>query len=158
MFYLWPIDRCSNSRTSLCWQSLDLYFVLADSFRLMYWFYFRLGSQVIPTLELIGVGGLLPRMIFHRLEPMFEYPREMGFPYIYIYCISISRVFWRFLTFFARFWILSIFCALYPCFLTFFAGSFFPLWYGHFLDSIFSVPFKEMGFGFYRFLRFLAFF
>ena len=40
--------------------------------------------------------------------------REMGYPYIYIYCISISRVFWRFLTFFARFWILSIFCALWP--------------------------------------------
>ena len=85
-------------------------------------------------------------------------PREMGFPYIYIYCISISRVFWRFLTFFARFWILSIFCALYPCFLTFFAGSFVPLWYGHFLDSIFSVPFKEMGFGFYRFFVFWPFF
>src|SRR5580658_10357659 len=25
---------------------------------------------------------------------------------------------------------------------------------GHFLDSIFSVPFKEMGFGFYRFFNF----
>src|SRR5580658_8316541 len=72
------------------------------------------GSQVIPTLKLIGVGGLLPRMIFHRLEPMFEYPREMGFPYIYIYCLSISRVFSCFLTFFARFWILSIFCVVSP--------------------------------------------
>src|SRR5580698_6142468 len=29
---------------------------------------------------------------------------------------------------------------------------------GHFLDSIFSVPFKEMGFGFYRFFIFLTFF
>ena len=38
----------------------------------------------------------------------------MGFPYIYIYCISISRVFWRFLTFFARFWILSFFCVVSP--------------------------------------------
>src|ERR1700734_253078 len=75
---------------------------------------FRLGSHVIPTLKLIGVGGLLPRMIFHRLEPMFEYPREMGFPYIYIYCISISRVFSCFLTFFARFWILSFFCVVSP--------------------------------------------
>src|SRR3984885_13801646 len=66
------------------------YVICADSL-------FLPGSQVIPTLELIGVGGLLPRMIFHRLEPMFEYPREMGFPYIYIYCISISRVFLCFL-------------------------------------------------------------
>ena len=63
---------------------------------------------------------------------MFEYPREMGFPYIYIYCISISRVFWRFLTFFARFWILSIFCALYPEKWSIFNGSFPSLWYSHF--------------------------
>ena len=90
------------------------------------------GSHVIPTLKLIGVGGLLPRMIFHRLEPMFDYPREMGYPYIYIYCISISRVFWRFLTFFDDFWFLSIFCALWPCFLTFFDGSFPSLRYSHF--------------------------
>ena len=41
---------------------------------------------MIPTLELIGVGGLLPRMIFHRLEPMFEYPEKWDFPiYIYMY-------------------------------------------------------------------------
>ena len=58
--------------------------------------FFLLGSHVIPTLELIGVGGLLPRMIFHRLEPMFDYPREMGFPYIYILYLYFSG----FLTFF----------------------------------------------------------
>src|SRR5580698_3663939 len=80
----------------------------------------------------------------------------MGFPYIYIYCISISRVFSCFLTFFARFWILSIFCALYPCFLTFFAGSFVPLCYCHFFDSFFLVPFQEMVFCF--FCVFLPFF
>ena len=101
MFYLWPIDRCSNSRTSLCWQSArsGIFCVYCRRCSLILIF-FHLGSHVIPTLELIGVGGLLPRMIFHRLEPMFDYPREMGFPYIYIYCISISRVFWRFLTIF----------------------------------------------------------
>src|SRR5580658_7790164 len=38
----------------------------------------------------------------------------MGFPYIYIYCISISRVFSCFLTFFTRFWILSFFCVVSP--------------------------------------------
>ena len=46
------------------------------------------GSRVIPTLELIGVGGLLPRMIFHRLEPMFDYPEKWDFP-IYIYTVSL---------------------------------------------------------------------
>ena len=49
---------------------------------------FLLGSHVIPTLELIGVGGLLPRMIFHRLEPMFDYPEKWDFP-IYIYTVSL---------------------------------------------------------------------
>ena len=49
---------------------------------------FRPGSHVIPTLELIGVGGLLPRMIFHRLEPMFDYPEKWDFP-IYIYTVSL---------------------------------------------------------------------
>ena len=49
---------------------------------------FLLGSHVIPTLKLIGVGGLLPRMIFHRLEPMFDYPEKWDFP-IYIYTVSL---------------------------------------------------------------------
>jgi hypothetical protein len=62
------------------------------------------------------------------------------------------------LTFFARFWILSIFCALYPEKWSIFNGSFPSLRYSHFLDSIFSVPFKEMGFGFYRFFVFWPFF
>ena len=103
MFYLWPIDRCSNSRTALCWQSLDkitcyLWVQLLDCL-----VGFLPGSHVIPTLKLIGVGGLLPRMIFHRLEPMFEYPEKWDFP-IYIYTVSLFLgffdVFWRFLTFF----------------------------------------------------------
>ena len=99
MFYLWPIDRCSNSRTALCWQSLDRYF-FAPSFVVVFRMFFLLGSQVIPTLKLIGVGGLLPRMIFHRLEPMFEYPEKWDF-FIYIYIVSLFLgffdVFWRFL-------------------------------------------------------------
>jgi len=100
MFYLWPIDRCSNSRTSLCWQSLDLLLILFLDFFFFVLLFFLLGSQVIPTLKLIGVGGLLPRMIFHRLEPMFEYPEKWDFP-IYIYTVSLFLgffdVFWRFL-------------------------------------------------------------
>ena len=100
MFYLWPIDRCSNSRTSLCWQSVDPHLFCQAFVLLCILILFRLGSQVIPTLELIGVGGLLPRMIFHRLEPMFEYPEKWDFP-IYIYTVSLFLgffdVFWRFL-------------------------------------------------------------
>ena len=82
--------------------------------------------------------------------------REMGFPYIYIYCISISRVFWRFLTFFARFWILSIFCALYPEKWSFFKET------RHLSDiAIFGFRFfrshsKRWDFRFYRFFIFLA--
>ena len=75
----------------------------------------------------------------------------MGFPYIYIYCISISRVFSCFLTFFARFWILSIFCVVSPgksLFFDVFWKSIPSLRYSHFLDSIFSVPSKEMEFSF----------
>ena len=160
MFYLWPIDRCSNSRTALCWQSLDVICFFLPLFLCMILYFFLPGSHVIPTLKLIGVGGLLPRMIFHRLEPMFDYPREMGFPYIYIYCISISRVFWRFLTIFARFWILSIFCALYPEKWSFFNGSFPSLRYSHFwffpylrdgIDFFVFWPF------FYRFILFGSF-
>ena len=103
MFYLWPIDRCSNSRTALCWQSLDLYFCYTHYVKRCSQLLFLPGSHVIPTLELIGVGGLLPRMIFHRLEPMFDYPEKWDFP-IYIYTVSLFlgffRVFWRFLTIF----------------------------------------------------------
>ena len=103
MFYLWPIDRCSNSRTALCWQSLDLDFIFGYTIPWKTPYLFRLGSHVIPTLELIGVGGLLPRMIFHRLEPMFDYPEKWDFP-IYIYTVSLFLgffdVFWRFLTIF----------------------------------------------------------
>ena len=121
--------------------------------------FFHLGSHVIPTLKLIGVGGLLPRMIFHRLEPMFDYPEKWLFP-IYIYTVSLFLgffdVFWPFLPDFGFY----RFFVWYPqenrCFLTFFAGSFPSLRYSHFLDSIFSVPFKEMGFIFYRFFIFLA--
>ena len=126
MFYLWPIDRCSNSRTALCWQSLDH----IECFSLIHQFstlllLFRLGSHVIPTLKLIGVGGLLPRMIFHRLEPMFEYPEKWDFP-IYIYTVSLFlgffRVFWRFLPDFGFY----RFFVHYPqenrCFLTFFGN------------------------------------
>ena len=64
---------------------------------------FLLGSQVIPTLKLIGVGGLLPRMIFHRLEPMFDYPEKWDFP-IYIYILYLY--FSGFLTFF------DVFCPI----------------------------------------------
>ena len=84
--------------------------------------------------------------------------REMGFPYIYIYCISISRVFWRFLTFFARFWILSIFCALYPEKWSFFKET------RHLSDiAIFGFRFfrshsKRWDFRFYRFFDFWPFF
>src|ERR1700689_5376447 len=83
----------------------------------------------------------------------------MGFPYIYIYCISISRVFSCFLTFFDDFWFYRFFVH-YPqenrCFLTFFAGS------RHLFDiAIFWIRFfrshsKRWDFRFYRFLRFLA--
>jgi len=158
MFYLWPIDRCSNSRTALCWQSA----------RWVHFFIFTLHHHILCSFSSRKPGDSYPKIDRSRRTLAKNdlpssgadvwIPREMGFPYIYIYCISISRVFWRFLTFFARFWILSIFCALYPCFLTFFAGSFFPLWYGHFLTFLKSVPFKEMGFGFYRFFIFLGFF
>ena len=101
MFYLWPIDRCSNSRTSLCWQSVDKSMMLLVAMTLLCLnICFLPGSHVIPTLKLIGVGGLLPRMIFHRLEPMFEYPEKWDFP-IYIYTVSLFLgffdVFWRFL-------------------------------------------------------------
>ena len=100
MFYLWPIDRCSNSRTSLCWQSARFYLFFCSSVCWFVRFFFLPGSHVIPTLKLIGVGGLLPRMIFHRLEPMFDYPEKWDFP-IYIYTVSLFlgffRVFWRFL-------------------------------------------------------------
>ena len=101
MFYLWPIDRCSNSRTSLCWQSARSgIFCIYRCYCSLILIFFLLGSHVIPTLELIGVGGLLPRMIFHRLEPMFDYPEKWDFP-IYIYTVSLFLgffdVFWRFL-------------------------------------------------------------
>ena len=100
MFYLWPIDRCSNSRTSLCWQSLDLSTFDLQQTAAHGRLCFLPGSHSIPTLKLIGVGGLLPRMIFHRLEPMFDYPEKWLFP-IYIYTVSLFlgffRVFWRFL-------------------------------------------------------------
>ena len=104
MFYLWPIDRCSNSRTALCWQSArSIVVFVCKVTSSMPQPFFRLGSHVIPTLKLIGVGGLLPRMIFHRLEPMFDYPEKWDFP-IYIYTVSLFLgffdVFWRFLTFF----------------------------------------------------------
>ena len=103
MFYLWPIDRCSNSRTSLCWQSLDVCLLLRLTWLWKTHVFFLLGSHVIPTLELIGVGGLLPRMIFHRLEPMFDYPEKWDFP-IYIYTVSLFLgffdVFWPFFTIF----------------------------------------------------------
>jgi hypothetical protein len=56
--------------------------------------FFLPGSHVIPTLKLIGVGGLLPRMIFHRLEPMFDYPEKWDFP-IYIYTVSLFLGFFR---------------------------------------------------------------
>ena len=134
MFYLWPIDRCSNSRTALCWQSARSYLIFNKQVSFVcHIFYFLLGSHVIPTLKLIGVGGLLPRMIFHRLEPMFEYPEKWDFP-IYIYTVSLFlgffRVFWRFLSIFGFY----RFFVWYPqenrCFLTFFAGSFSSLWMG----------------------------
>jgi len=82
----------------------------------------------------------------------------MGFPHIYIYCISISRVFWRFLTIFARFWILSIFCALYPEKWSIFKET------RHLSDiAIFGFRFfrshsKRWDFRFYRFFVFLTFF
>ena len=158
MFYLWPIDRCSNSRTALCWQSARCFFFFSFVTIVFYALSFssRKPGDSYPKID--RSRRTLAKNDLPSSGADVWIPREMGFPYIYIYCISISRVFWCFLTFFARFWILSIFCALYPCFLTFFAGSFFPLWYGHFLDSIFSVPFKEMGFGFYRFFVFWPFF
>ena len=77
----------------------------------------------------------------------------MGYPYIYIYCISISRVFWRFLTFFDDFWFLSIFCALWPCFLTFFDGSFPSLRYSHF----WFFPYLRDGIDFFVFWPFFNF-
>ena len=144
MFYLWPIDRCSNSRTSLCWQSVDPHLFCQAFVLLCILILFLLGSQVIPTLKLIGVGGLLPRMIFHRLEPMFEYPEKWDFP-IYIYTVSLFLgffdVFWRFLTFF------DFLCTI-AMFFDVFWKSVPSLRYSHFWISIFSVPFKEMGFSF----------
>ena len=158
MFYLWPIDRCSNSRTALCWQSARFYIkrFMTSSTTLHIMFSSRKPGDSYPKID--RSRRTLAKNDLPSSGADVWIPREMGFPYIYIYCISISRVFWRFLTFFARFWILSIFCALYPEKGSFFDGSFFPLWYGHFLDSIFSVPFKEMGFGFYRFFVFWPFF
>ena len=82
----------------------------------------------------------------------------MGFPHIYIYCISISRVFSCFLTFFARFWILSIFCALYHEKWSFFKET------RHLSDiAIFGFRFfrshsKRWDFRFYRFFVFWPFF
>ena len=103
MFYLWPIDRCSNSRTALCWQSARSLYICSSFVYEVILLCFLPGSQVIPTLKLIGVGGLLPRMIFHRLEPMLEWPEKWDIP-IYIYTVSLFLgffdVFWRFLTFF----------------------------------------------------------
>src|ERR1700678_971756 len=81
----------------------------------------------------------------------------MGFPYIYIYCISISRVFSCFLTFFIDFWILSIFCALYPEKWSFFKET------RHLSDiAIFGFRFfrshsKRWDFRFYRFFVFWPF-
>ena len=154
MFYLWPIDRCSNSRTSLCWQSVDEYyfFFISCAFVGRYMFSSRKPGDSYPKID--RSRRTLAKNDLPSSGADVGITREMGYPYIYIYCISISRVFWRFLTFFDDSWILSIFCALYPEKWSFFNGSFPSLWYSHFLDSIFSVPFKEMGFDFYRFFVF----
>src|SRR5580700_4569761 len=96
----------------------------------------------------------------------------MGFPYIYIYCISISRVFSCFLTIFARFWILSIFCALYPgkslffkdrpisrVYLIFFFGFFGPIQRdGIFVFIDFLVFWPFLIFGLFLSIGFLALF
>src|SRR5580692_11818241 len=95
---------------------------------------FRLGSHVIPTLKSIGVGGLLPRMIFHRLEPMFEYPEKWDFP-IYIYTVSL------FLMFF------DVFCRVV-----------FISQIGPFFDFFKIGPIQRDGIWFLSIFRFLAFF
>ena len=89
-------------------------------------------------------------------------PREMGFPYIYIYCISISRVFSCFLTFFTRFWILSFFCVVSPgkslFFDVFCRVVFISLNGTTFLDLNFRSYWKRWDFRFYRFFVFWPFF
>ena len=115
MFYLWPIDRCSNSRTSLCWQSARFYRFCAFDLLcdLCRWpFSSRKPCDSYPRTD--RSRRTLAKNDLPSSGADVWLSREMGFPYIYIYCISISRVFSCFLTFFARFWILSIFCALYP--------------------------------------------
>ena len=150
MFYLWPIDRCSNSRTALCWQSARSLFVYFELATFYTHFDFLLGSQVIPTLKLIGVGGLLPRMIFHRLEPMFEYPEKWDFP-IYIYTVSL------FLGFFDDFWRFLPDFGFYRFFVHFTPkkGRFLPGRFHLFEWDVFNFcPIWEMG----SIFRFLAFF
>src|ERR1700726_3800096 len=95
---------------------------------------FLLGSQVIPTLKLIGVGGLLPRMIFHRLEPMFEYPEKWDFP-IYIYTVSLFLGFFR------------VFCRVVS-----------PSLIWPFFGFDFFGPIQRDGIWFLSIFRFLAFF
>ena len=114
MFYLWPIDRCSNSRTALCWQSARFYIkrFMTSSTTLHIMFSSRKPGDSYPKID--RSRRTLAKNDLPSSGADVWIPREMGFPYIYIYCISISRVFSCFLTFFIDFWILSFFCVVSP--------------------------------------------
>ena len=151
MFYLWPIDRCSNSRTSLCWQSVDplIFYVSWKIVLVLGLFSSRKPCDSYPRTD--RSRRTLAKNDLPSSGADVWLSREMGFPYIYIYCISISRVFWRFLTIFHDFGFYRFFCALSPgksLFFDVFWKSIPSLRYSHFLTFLKSVPFKEMGFSF----------
>ena len=158
MFYLWPIDRCSNSRTSLCWQSARSGFILLSLLRSIGVFLLSSRKPCDSYPKIDRSRRTLAKNDLPSSGADVGITREMGFPYIYIYCISISRVFSCFLTFFARFWILSFFCVVSPGKSLFFKET------RHLSDiAIFGFRFfrshsKRWDFRFYRFFDFWPFF